>query len=146
MKKIIIAVLFIGFAISAGAQQYKYIIKDVLISSITVKQGQNSLLIKHGKGTLNFTIQGESISNINFKDSLGKTHSLTAMAANTPGAPKPDCDATSLTGFVSQNKDIAFFVCKKITAGRSPVTSLVITFGTQTGTDRYSIKNLKMGQ
>jgi len=145
MKKIILATLLFGFTMGASAQ-YTYTLEDALISSITVKEGKNTLLTKHGKGTLEFVKSGERFSNINFKDAQGRSHTLTAVPANTPGLRKPDCtSATQLTCFVSKNKDIAVFICKQDPLAGQPGT-LTMTCATSNGADRYSIKNFKLGQ
>ena len=143
MKKIIIATLCIVFAVSAKAQLYKYKLEDVIISSITVKEGQNSVLTKHGKGTLQFTKTGDRFSNIVFKDSLGRSHTLSAIPANTAGAPRPECRSSSLNAcFASANKDFGVCICKP----DSKTDEYVMTFMTYTGADRYSLKNFKPGQ
>ena len=142
MKKIIIATLFIVFAVSAEAQ-YRYTLEDVIISSITIKEGQNSVLTKHGKGTLQFTKTGDRFSNIIFKDSLGKSHTLNSIPANTPGAPKPECRSTTLNAcFASANKAFGVCVCKP----DGKTDEYVMTFMTYTGADRYSLKNFRLGQ
>lgn len=136
MKKMLVATLL--FAITAGAKaQYRYILEDVIISSITVKEGQNSVLTKHGKGTLTFTKTGDRFSNIIFKDSLGKSHVLNAIPANTPGAPKPECRSSSLNAcFASADKYFGVCVCKP----DGKTDEYVMTFMTYTGADRYSLK------
>ena len=140
MKKIIFATLFIGFAICSKAQGYT--LENVFVSSITVKEGQNSILTKHGKGTLQFIKAGERISRVVFLDSLGRSHALTAIPANTTGAPKPDCNSALPDAcFESANKQYGLCVCKPDKLGAADMT-----FMTYTGADRYSIKNFKLGQ
>ncbi|HEX2631066.1 MAG TPA: hypothetical protein VHM26_18760 [Chitinophagaceae bacterium] len=142
MKKIIIATLFVVVGVIAKAQ-YKYILEDVIISSITVKEGQNSVLTKHGKGTLQFSKTGDRFSNIVFKDSLGKSHALSSIPANTPGAPKPECRSSTLNAcFASADKLFGVCICKP----DGKTDEYIMTFMTINGADRYSIKNFRMGQ
>jgi hypothetical protein len=120
MKKLIVVLTVCVFAvtgkISAQAGQGqgtgKPHFQDLHLAS-GLKEGQNSMLIKEGKGTLQFTKSGDRFSNVSFKDSAGVVTRLVPVPAGTQGAPKPECkyplpDAC----FGTADKNIGLCICK----------------------------------
>jgi hypothetical protein len=85
----------------------------IILNATSLKDGPNSMLIKEGKGTLQFTKSGDRFSNMSFKDSAGIVTRLVPVPAGTQGAPKPECkyplpDAC----FGTADKNIGLCICK----------------------------------
>jgi hypothetical protein len=97
----------------------------ITLSTGALHDGQNSMLIKQGKGTLQFTKNGDKFSNVIYKDSTGAIIRLIPVPAGTQGAPRPDCkyplpDAC----FGTADKSIGLCICKpnNISNGKGPYT------------------------
>ncbi len=85
----------------------------IVLDNASLKEGQNTMIIKQGKGTLQFTKSGDRFSNVNFKDSTGVITRLISVPVGTQGAPKPECkyplpDAC----FGTADKNIGLCICK----------------------------------
>jgi len=130
MKKVIIVLIVCVFAATAkisaqaGTQvqsgaQLQLKSGDILwngpiiLTSTSLKDGQNSMLIKQGKGTLQFTKSGDRFSNVSFKDSAGVVTRLVPTPAGTQGAPKPECkNPLPDACFGTADKSIGLCMCK----------------------------------
>ncbi|MEO6253906.1 MAG: hypothetical protein ABIO79_11395 [Ferruginibacter sp.] len=118
MKKLITACMIFIFAITGkvsaqGQQALQNGVATIILDAASLKDGQNSMLIKEGKGILQFTKNGDRFTNVSFKDSAGVVRRLTPVPAGTQGAPKPECkyplpDAC----FGTADKNIGLCICK----------------------------------
>lgn len=118
MKKLIAACILFIFAMTGkvsaqGQQALQNGVSTMILDAASLKEGQNSMLIKQGKGTLQFTKNGNRFSNVSFKDSAGVVTRLVPVPAGTQGAPKPECkfplpDAC----FGTADKNIGLCICK----------------------------------
>ncbi|HMI78501.1 MAG TPA: hypothetical protein VK484_06885 [Ferruginibacter sp.] len=85
----------------------------MILNVTSLKDGQNSMLIKQGKGTLQFTKKGDKFSNVSFKDSAGVVRQLVSVPAGTNGAPKPECkNPLPDACFGTADKNIGLCICK----------------------------------
>ena len=115
MKKLIVMLSICTFAIAGKvlAQGGSRVVFQDLHLTAKLKEGEYSMLIKQGKGTLQFTKSGDRFTNVSFKDSVGVVTRLTPVPAGTQGVPKPECkyplpDAC----FGTANKSIGLCICK----------------------------------
>jgi hypothetical protein len=99
--------------------------KDIMISSVKPKEGNNTVQVPDGMGTIKFVKRGEKISDVIFTDAAGKTTRLVPVQPGTNGAPKPSCkfpipDAC----FGTADKNIGMCMCKptNISNGNDEVT------------------------
>jgi hypothetical protein len=89
----------IAFAGSVSAQNQstvpgsstEYKLEEIMISSVKVQDGNNSVPVPNGKGTVKFTRRNGKISNVVYTDAAGKSTRLTPNTPGTNGAPKPSC-------------------------------------------------------
>ena len=85
----------------------------LLMLTGTMKEGMNSMLVKEGKGTLQFVKKGDSYADVIFTDENGKVIRLMPATGGTNGAPTPECK-TKLPDacFGSADKNIGMCICK----------------------------------
>lgn len=114
MKKVIsiVAVLIFAIAFSVKAQT-KVEFKDIMISSVKLTEGTNTVPVPDAQGSLKFTKRGASIINVIYTDATGKSVRLQPNNDTSNGAPKPACkcplpDACFGTG----DKNIGMCICK----------------------------------
>ena len=117
MKKLIATCIFFTLILAGKVSAQRTVVQNgsqlEILDAASLKEGQNSMLIKEGKGTLQFTKSGDRFTNVSFKDSAGVVIQLTPAAAGTQGAPKPACkyplpDAC----FGTADKNIGLCICK----------------------------------
>lgn len=85
----------------------------LILPVANLKEGQNTLLTKEGKGTLTFVKRGDSFSDVIYKDSTGSSTRLLPTQGGANGAPKPECK-TELPDacFGTADKTIGMCICK----------------------------------
>jgi hypothetical protein len=91
----------------------KITLEDVLISSVKPKEGQNTIPVPNGRGTIKFVKRDGKISDVVFTDAAGKSTKLNPVQPGTNGAPQPSCkfpipDAC----FGTADKNIGMCMCK----------------------------------
>ena len=90
-----------------------YELENVLISSVKPKEGNNTVPVPNGRGTIKFVKRGDKISDVVFTDAAGKSTRLNPAQPGTNGAPSPSCkfpipDAC----FGTADKNIGMCMCK----------------------------------
>jgi len=114
MKKVIVVLTLIVVALignNASAQGYE--LENVLISSLKMKEGANTVQIPNGRGTIRFVKRGQSFSNVIFQDVAGKIERLNPNDGTTEGAPTPVCKCPLPDAcFATANKNIGLCMCK----------------------------------
>jgi hypothetical protein len=114
MKKVIVVLTLIVVALignNASAQGYE--LENVLISSLKMKEGANTVQIPNGRGTIRFVKRGQSFSNVIFQDAAGKIERLNPNDGTTEGAPTPICKCPLPDAcFATANKNIGLCMCK----------------------------------
>ncbi|NBA87755.1 hypothetical protein GVN16_18445 [Emticicia sp. CRIBPO] len=114
MKKVIVVLTLIVVALignNASAQGYE--LENVLISSLKMKEGANTVQIPNGRGTIRFVKRGQSFSNVIFQDAAGKIERLNPNDGTTEGAPTPVCKCPLPDAcFATANKNIGLCMCK----------------------------------
>jgi hypothetical protein len=125
MKKVIsiVALFVLAFVVNVSAQttkttpeespSLKYKLKDVMISSVKVNDGANTVPVPDNMGTIKFTKRGGSITNVIYTDAAGKSVRLQPNNGTANGAPKPGCkyplpDAC----FGTADKNVGMCMCK----------------------------------
>lgn len=114
MKKVIVVLTLIVVALignNASAQGYE--LENVLISSVRMKEGANTVQIPNGRGTIRFVKRGQSFSNVIFQDAAGKIERLNPNDGSTESAPTPVCKCPLPDAcFGTANKNIGLCMCK----------------------------------
>lgn len=96
-----------------GSTAMQVTMKDIMISSVKPNEGNNTVQVPDGMGTIKFVKRGEKISDVIFTDAAGKATRLVPVQPGTNGAPKPSCkyplpDAC----FATSDKNIGMCMCK----------------------------------
>ena len=102
MKKVIVSlsVFVCAFTANVSAQvsagttdpsTLKVTMSDLLISSITLKEGTNTVPVPGGKGTIQLVKRGDKFSNVVYTDAAGKAIRLAPQNGSNENLPKPDC-------------------------------------------------------
>jgi hypothetical protein len=102
MKKVIVSVALFVFAfaanvtaqISAGKQdpaKLEVTMQDVLISSITLREGSNTIPVPDGRGTIKLVKRGDKFSDVVYTDAAGKAIRLAPNNGATGNLPKTPC-------------------------------------------------------
>ncbi|MEO6253909.1 MAG: hypothetical protein ABIO79_11410 [Ferruginibacter sp.] len=125
MKKLIaiFVILVLGITIKVNAQVHDISITkvtttgdgqgDVILFLPGLKEGTNRLMAKELKGTLTFVKNGNTFSDVIFKDDAGRSTRLTPTRGGSNGAPKPECKTTLPDAcFSSPDKKIGMCLCK----------------------------------
>jgi hypothetical protein len=87
--------------------------EHVLISSIKVNDGSNSVPVPGNKGTVKFTKRGGSITNVIYTDAAGRSVRLEPNSGATGGAPSPTCKCPIPDAcFGTANKNVGMCICK----------------------------------
>lgn len=91
MKKVsLILSLFLFVATSSlYAQAYK--LHNVMVSSLKLSDGKNTVRLPDGNGSLELVKRGDRFSDVVFTDAAGKTTRLAPIPAGTGQLPKPAC-------------------------------------------------------
>lgn len=113
MKKIFLAVAIFAFAMVSRTNAQAVQMEDVMITSLKLTDGSNTVRVPNGKGTIKFVKRGDKLSDVVFIDAAGKSTRLTPVKPGTNGAPQPSCkfpipDAC----FGTPNKNIGMCMCK----------------------------------
>ncbi len=126
MKKVIsIVTLFVvafAFNVSAqgtkttpeGSPRYmKVELENVMISSLKINEGTNTVPVPGNRGTLKFTKRGITISTVTFTDAAGKTVRLQQNSGAANGAPSPSCKCPIPDAcFGTADKNVGMCICK----------------------------------
>ncbi|NBA87754.1 hypothetical protein GVN16_18440 [Emticicia sp. CRIBPO] len=113
MKKVIVVLTLIVFAFAGKVSAQRYEFEDVIISSVKLKEGANTVQIPNGKGTVRFVKRGESFSNVVIQDAAGKIQRLNPNDGTTEGAPTPVCKCPLPDAcFATADKNIGLCMCK----------------------------------
>lgn len=123
MKKVLsmLTIFVVAFTLSSTAQvktntgegtAMKYELKDVLISSVKIKEGQNTVPVPDNGGTIKFTSRGKTITNVSYTDVAGKTTRLQPGTGAANGAPKPKCDCPLPDACFEGTGSIIMCMCK----------------------------------
>ena len=132
MKKVIVILSVILFAVAgsvsaqltAGTPEpstYKVTMTDVLISSITMKEGTNRIPVPNGRGTLTLVKRGETFSDVVYTDAAGKSTRLAPNNGATENLPKTPCKykiPDACFGSASQN--VAMCMCRPTDLASGP--------------------------
>lgn len=113
MKKTIVvfALLLVAFVGKVSAQRYE--LENVLISSVKMSEGTNTVQIPNGRGTIRFVKRGETFSNVIFQDAAGKIVRLSPSDGSVEGAPTIPCKCPVPDAcFGTANKNIGMCMCK----------------------------------
>ncbi|GGD53599.1 hypothetical protein GCM10011514_17170 [Emticicia aquatilis] len=113
MKKTIVvfALLLVAFVGKVSAQRYE--LENVLISSVKMTEGTNTVQIPNGRGTIRFVKRGETFSNVIFQDAAGKIERLSPSDGSVEGAPTIPCKCPVPDAcFGTANKNIGMCMCK----------------------------------
>ncbi len=81
--------------------------------NFTKAEGQNTVNLANGKGTVKFDVRGDKFTNVVYTDASGKSTRLIPQRGGTAGAPKQDCkfpipDAC----FGTADKSIGLCMCR----------------------------------
>jgi hypothetical protein len=111
MKKLFFAVVVLaaaGFS-KVNAQSQK--VENVVIPSVRISDGNNTVQVPNGRGTVKFTKRGESFTNVVYIDAAGKESPLRPSTGN---APKPECKypIPSACYSIPNNQNIGMCICK----------------------------------
>ncbi len=127
MKKVIsIVTLFVvafAFSVSAqgtkattnpgGSTPLKYELKDVMISSVKVAEGRNTVPVPSSGGVVQFTKLAKNFTNVTYTDAAGKTVKLQPTSGATNGGTKPTCKCPIPDAcFGTANKNVFMCICK----------------------------------
>jgi hypothetical protein len=126
MKKVIsiatLLVFALVFNVSAqatktpgdGSSGYMKIeLKDVMISSVKLNEGANTVPVPGNMGILKFTKRGTSITNVIYTDAAGKAVRLQPNNGTANGAPKPACKCPLPDAcFGTADKNVGMCMCK----------------------------------
>jgi len=125
MKKVIsIVTLFVlAFVFNVSAQTVKNTpvkptgltieLEDVMISSVKVNDGANTVPVPGNRGTVKFTKRGNIITNVIFTDAAGKSVRLQPNNGTANGAPKPGCKCPLPDAcFGTADKNVGMCMCK----------------------------------
>jgi len=89
-KTIAIFALFIFAMVTKTNAQYTVTMEDILISSIKINEGTNSLPVPGGKGTLKVVKHGAKFTDVVFTDAAGKSTKM----SSTPAPSRPSFKIT----------------------------------------------------
>jgi hypothetical protein len=91
MKKVSLILSLFLFAGISGLHAQKYKLYDVLVSSVKLTDGKNTVRLPDGNGSLELVKRGKGFSDVVFTDAAGKTTRLAPKQAGTGQLPKPAC-------------------------------------------------------
>jgi hypothetical protein len=123
MKKVIsIVTLFVfAFVFNVSAQgtkttpggSTKIELENVMISSVKIVDGANTVPVPGNRGTVKFTRRGNSITNVIYTDAAGKPVRLQPNNGAANGAPNPVCKCPLPDAcFGTADKNIGMCMCK----------------------------------
>ena len=129
MKKVIAIITVCLFAVagnvSAQSQSAgKVVFQDFHFTS-NLTEGQNTIVVPDGKGTVKFTKRGSTFSNVIYTDAAGKSTRLQPGTGAANGAPAPSCKCPVPDAcFGTENKSIGMCICKPcdVSSGNGPYT------------------------
>lgn len=93
---LLLAALFSGKAFAQTditkpeSSALKVTMSDVMVSSVTLKEGVNTVPLPDGRGRITLIKRGDTFSNVVYTDAAGKAIRL-APNNGTGNAPKPEC-------------------------------------------------------
>lgn len=112
MKKLIVMFSVCAFAIAAKVNAQVVIMEDVIVSSVKLNEGSNSVPVPNGRGTIKLVKRGNSFTNVVFVDAAGKTTRLQGTQAGTNGAPQPSCKYPLPDACYGGPQNIGLCICK----------------------------------
>jgi hypothetical protein len=113
MKKVVVIFTLIVIAFAGKVSAQTITLENVMISSLKLKEGANTVQIPNGRGTIRFVKRGESFSNVIFQDAAGKVERLNPNDGSTEGNPTPLCKCPLPDAcFATANKNVGMCMCK----------------------------------
>jgi hypothetical protein len=114
MKKLFFAVVVFSAAGFSKLNAQAVTMSDVLISSVKLNDGRNTVQIPEGRGTLKFVKRGETFTDVVYIDAAGKESRLRPNTGSTGQAPRPECKypIPSACYSIPNNQNIGMCICK----------------------------------
>jgi hypothetical protein len=113
MKKVIVVLALFVFAFAGKVSAQRVTFGDLVISSVKLKEGANTVQLPNGHGTIRLIKRGEAFSNVVFQDAAGKIVRLNPNDGTTEGAPTPVCKCPLPDAcFATADKNIGMCMCK----------------------------------
>ncbi|MEO6253908.1 MAG: hypothetical protein ABIO79_11405 [Ferruginibacter sp.] len=126
MKKVISIVTFfvVAFAFNVSAQDtkgtnnggtapLKYELKNIMISSVKIKEGTTTVPVPDNGGSIQITKLGKNVRRVIYTDAAGKSTRLEPTSGTANGSPKPTCKCPIPDAcFGTANKNIGMCICK----------------------------------
>jgi hypothetical protein len=103
---------------------------DVLISSVKMSDGKNTVRVPDGKGSIQLVKRGTRFSDVVYTDAAGKTTRLSPVQPGTGGAPKPACKfpIPDACFGIPNNQSVGMCICKPtdLSSGEEYTISLLL--------------------
>jgi hypothetical protein len=91
MKKVSLILSMLVLATTGTLFAQSVTMSDVLISSVKINDGKNTIRVPDGKGTIQLVKRGDKFTDVVYTDAAGKESRLSPVRPGTGGAPKPAC-------------------------------------------------------
>jgi len=115
MKKSIIAFTVFVLAVSgnsiAQTGGMHVAAGDLNFSAAKMKEGSNSVIIKEGKGVLQFVKKGDTYAEVIYKNEAGKSTRLSPSSSGVNGTARPLCNTRPAASFTNTDKTIGLCIC-----------------------------------
>ncbi len=116
------------FALVGNVAAQTITLENVMISSVHLKEGPNTVQIPNGRGSIRLTKRGDTYSNVMVVDATGKVERLSQSDA-TPGGTNPVCKCPIPDAcFSTDNKNVGMCICKPcdLTTPENDPTAILI--------------------
>lgn len=115
MKKVsIVLSMLLLTAGSVAVAQTGYTMTDVLVSSVKLNDGKNTVRLADNKGIVAFTKRGDQFFDVVFTDASGKPTRLVQKPSGTGNLPKPTCQypLPDACFGIPNSSEIGMCICK----------------------------------
>ncbi|AXY78449.1 hypothetical protein D3H65_32650 [Paraflavitalea soli] len=103
---------------------------DVMISSVKIKDGKNTIQVPDGKGTIQLVKRGDKFTDVVYTDAAGKESRLSPVRPGTNGAPKPPCKfpIPDACFSIPNNQSVGMCICRPtdLSSGEDYSVSLLL--------------------
>jgi hypothetical protein len=130
MKKVSFVFAVFLFITAGKLYSQNVTMTDVMISSVKITDGKNTIRVPNDKGTIQLVKRGDKFSDVVYTDAAGKATRLASAPAGTNGLPKPACKfpLPDACFGIPNSSQIGMCICRPtdITSGEEYSISLLL--------------------
>lgn len=114
MKKVSLILSMLVLATTGTLFAQSVTMSDVLISSVKIKDGKNTIRVPDGKGTIQLVKRGDKFTDVVYTDAAGKESRLSPVRPGTGNLPKPACKfpIPDACFAIPNNQSVGMCICR----------------------------------